>query len=65
MAAARGEGVAGMLCRRLIADAVSRGAQAAYLQVEGDNLPARAVYRRLGFADAYGYHYRTTDPTAS
>jgi len=63
--AARGEGVAGMLCRRLIADAVSRGAQTAYLQVEGDNFPARAAYRRLGFADAYGYHYRTTDPTAS
>lgn len=25
----------------------------------------RAVYHRLGFSDAYGYHYRTTDPGAS
>lgn len=63
--AARGQGIAGLLCRHLLADALSRGAMAAYLQVESDNVPARALYRRLGFSDGYGYHYRTTDPSAS
>ena len=41
-----------------------RGARVGYLQVEGDNDPARSAYRRLGFADAYAYHYRTADPAA-
>jgi ribosomal protein S18 acetylase RimI-like enzyme len=63
--AARGQGIAGMLCHLLIADAMSRGAKTAYLQVEGDNVPARAAYQRLGFVDGYGYHYRTMDPGAS
>jgi ribosomal protein S18 acetylase RimI-like enzyme len=63
--AARGQGIAGLLCQRMLAEAMSRGATTAYLQVEGDNLPARAVYRRLGFSDGYGYHYRTTDANAS
>lgn len=63
--AARGQGIASWLCRRLLAEAVARGARTAYLQVEADNAPARAVYQRLGFADAYGYHYRTTHPTAA
>ncbi len=30
-----------------------------YLQVEASNAPARRVYERLGFADAYAYHYRS------
>jgi N-acetylglutamate synthase len=30
-----------------------------YLQVEEDNVAARALYARAGFTDAYGYHYRT------
>ena len=63
--AARGQGLASLLCRQLLADSIERGARTAYLQVEADNLPARAVYQRLGFSDAYGYHYRTTHPTAS
>lgn len=63
--AARGRGLAGLLCRRLLAEAQAQGARHAYLQVEGDNLAARAVYRRLGFADAYAYHYRTRDPSAA
>ena len=62
---ARGRGFAGALCRHLLQQAHTRGAKHAYLQVEGDNHAARAVYRRLGFADAYAYHYRTRDPSAA
>lgn len=55
----RGQGLAGRLCSYLLAQARDEGARAAYLQVDGDNHAARSVYRRLGFADGYGYHYRT------
>jgi len=34
------------------------GARTAYLQVEESNSPARALYQKLGFADAYAYWYR-------
>ena len=61
---ARGQGLARRLCSHLLAQAVQGGARTAYLQVEADNLPARAIYGRLGFADAYPYHYRTADPDA-
>jgi GNAT superfamily N-acetyltransferase len=57
----RGKGFATSLCRQLLALAKSRGALHAYLQVEADNLAARAVYARLGFVDGYAYHYRATD----
>jgi ribosomal protein S18 acetylase RimI-like enzyme len=60
----RGQGIALALCATLLAQAREAGAQVGYLQVERDNEPARAVYRRLGFADAYRYHYRTFDPAA-
>jgi GNAT superfamily N-acetyltransferase len=63
--AARGRGCATLLCRHLLGLAHERGARHAYLQVEGDNDAAHAVYRRLGFADAYAYHYRTPDPSAA
>ena len=63
--ASRGRGHATLLCRHLLWQARVRGARHAYLQVESDNLPARAVYARLGFADAYGYHYRTRHPDAA
>ena len=48
----------------LLAQAHAAGARVAYLQVDADNHPARAIYRRLGFADAYAYHYRSPDPGA-
>ena len=64
-AASRGRGHATLLCRHLVAQARARGARHAYLQVEADNLPARAVYIRLGFVDAYAYHYRTRNPEAA
>ena len=62
---ARGRGYARALCRKMLRQAHTRGAKSAYLQVEGDNHAARAVYRRLGFNDAYAYHYRTRDPSAT
>jgi RimJ/RimL family protein N-acetyltransferase len=61
--AARGCGHGRLLCRHLLALARERGARHAYLQVEGDNAPARAIYHRLGMTDAYAYHYRTRDPS--
>ena len=62
---ARGRGLAATLCRHLLMQARAHGARHAYLQVEADNLAARSVYRRLGFADGYAYHYRTLDPAAA
>ena len=57
--AARGRGHAERVCRHLLAFAASRGATAGYLQVDAANEVARRIYRRLGFADGYAYHYRT------
>lgn len=54
----RGQGLARMLCQHLLSLAAKQGAQVAYLQVEADNLVARHIYQRLGFAEAYSYHYR-------
>jgi len=63
--AARGAGLARRLCAWLLARARDeKAARVAYLQVDADNAPARAVYRRLGFHDAYAYHYRSADPAA-
>jgi GNAT superfamily N-acetyltransferase len=56
--AMRGRGVATALLGRLLAWAWDHGATHAYLQVDGDNHRALAVYRRFGFATAYTYHYR-------
>ncbi len=56
---ARGQGLAAWLCGRLLAQAHAAGARTAYLQVDADNHGARSIYRRLGFADAYAYHYRS------
>jgi ribosomal protein S18 acetylase RimI-like enzyme len=60
----RGQGLARWLCATLLVQARAAGARAAYLQVEADNAVARAIYQRLGFDDAYAYHYRTPDPGA-
>ncbi len=60
----RGRGLARLLCAHLLARAAAAGAATAYLQVEADNAPARAIYHRLGFVDAYAYHYRTPQADA-
>lgn len=52
----RGHGRA--LSRALMAWGAAMGAESAYLQVVADNLPARALYRSLGFEPAYRYWYR-------
>ena len=60
----RGQGLARLLCAELLKRARAAGARLAYLQVDASNAPAMAVYRRLGFADAYGYHYRMLESDA-
>jgi ribosomal protein S18 acetylase RimI-like enzyme len=55
----RGHGIGETLCRHLLGLAADVGARVAYLQVDAANDAARRVYRRLGFVDAYSYHYRT------
>lgn len=56
---ARGEGHAEAVCQHLLRAAVERGAQVAYLQVDAANTAARRLYARMGFVDAYAYHYRS------
>ena len=65
LAEARGRGHAGRLCRHLLGRARDLGATAGYLQVDAGNEGARRLYRRLGFRDAYPYHYRTPAPAAA
>lgn len=55
---ARNQGLAALLCERLLSLSAADGADIGYLQVDAANEPALAVYRRLGFQPAYGYHYR-------
>jgi ribosomal protein S18 acetylase RimI-like enzyme len=54
----RRQGLGTAVTRALAATAVQRGASSIYLQVTDGNAGARALYRRLGFADHHGYHYR-------
>lgn len=61
----RHRGIGRGLCTSLLREASAQGADAAYLQVDAGNAPARALYRRLGFADGYAYHYRSADPQAA
>ncbi|MDX6750547.1 GNAT family N-acetyltransferase [Geminicoccaceae bacterium 1502E] len=54
----RGTGLGRAVLARLLGWAAEQGAASAWLQVEEDNPPALALYRRFGFETAYRYHYR-------
>jgi len=54
----RRQGLASVVTRALAAAAAGRGASRIYLQVTDGNAGARELYRRLGFTDHHGYHYR-------
>jgi GNAT superfamily N-acetyltransferase len=55
---ARGRGAAAAILATLSDWATAHG-ERLYLQVERDNLPARALYSRAGFREVAGYHYRS------
>ncbi len=55
----RGRGLARKTLHTLVVWGKGQGAQAACLQVQTDNAPARALYASLGFGrELYRYHYR-------
>jgi ribosomal protein S18 acetylase RimI-like enzyme len=54
----RRRGHATRLLASLLTGGRAAGAVAAYLQVETENRPAAALYRRFGFATSYHYWYR-------
>jgi N-acetylglutamate synthase len=54
----RRKGLAIAITAALAARAASCGFPNLYLQVSDDNTAARTLYRRLGFTDHHGYHYR-------
>lgn len=56
--AARGHGVGRSLASALLRWGEAAQGSVAYLQVEADNASARSIYARLGFREAYRYHYR-------
>jgi GNAT superfamily N-acetyltransferase len=45
--------------------AATRGCARLYLQVEQDNIAARHLYAKVGFARSHSYHYRVTDAARS
>lgn len=52
------QGLGRALVEETLTIAAALGATLAYLQVEELNLPARALYERLGFTEAYPYWHR-------
>jgi GNAT superfamily N-acetyltransferase len=58
----RGEGLAGRVLAGLADEARTRGIERAFLQVEKKNTPARVLYRRAGFEQAWRYLYWSRPP---
>lgn len=56
-ASQRGRGLAGRLIRTMALEAQRRGISRAFLQVDGSNAPALALYRRAGMSTAWSYAY--------
>jgi len=56
-ASQRGRGLAGQLIRAMALEAQRRGIARAFLQVDGANAPAIALYRRAGMLTAWSYAY--------
>jgi ribosomal protein S18 acetylase RimI-like enzyme len=54
----RRRGLAGQVMRGVLRWGAERGATGAYLQVAEENVPALALYDRLGFTEHHRYHYR-------
>lgn len=54
----RRSGLGRQMVRACLAFGRNAGCSAAWLQVTAENAPARALYRGLGFSEAYRYHYR-------
>ncbi|MCR5880630.1 GNAT family N-acetyltransferase [Phenylobacterium sp. J367] len=54
----RGQGLASQVLAALGRAILERGVENVYLQVEEPN-PARSLYRKAGFTDAWRYHYWT------
>ncbi len=57
--ARRRRGLAAAVLSELAAWGTRAGCRLAYLQVEESNKTGRSVYTKLGFTEAYRYHYRT------
>ncbi len=54
----RKKGYATKIIHTILKEAKRHGATKAYLQVVTDNSPAKALYRKLGFCEAYSYWFR-------
>ncbi len=54
---AQGQGLGASLLAAFTGLARQRGISRAFLQVEADNAPALALYRRFGFTTVWTYHY--------
>lgn len=53
----RGQGLAGHILAALAQEAIARGLDRVFLQVQEDNESALALYQRAGFTTAWRYHY--------
>jgi ribosomal protein S18 acetylase RimI-like enzyme len=56
--ACRRRGLGTAITLGICAEAVARGADRVFLQVETENSPAKSLYERCGFTYSHRYHYR-------